>query len=159
MLTLQDMKKKKKNTQAASLYLLLWCVSAVTGNQVAFLAKRIRVQHPPYAVPIIFAEVVTNQGDGYNNTSGYFTAPYSGTYFFIATCGSLFRDVYAGFDLFVEHRRINYVFSHNNDGFDTFATAHGIVHLYVGQRVWVRSSGAGYNTYASFSGLLISADS
>ena len=131
----------------------------MAGNQVAFLAERIRVENPPFGVPIIFAIVVTNQGDGYNNTSGYFTAPYNGTYFFIATSGSRFRNSSTAFDLFVDDSQIDSAFAHNHDGRNSFATLHGIVHLDVGQRAWVRSNGQGYHGYTSFSGFLISADS
>ena len=126
---------------------------------MAFFAKRLHDQNPEYGSPLVFFEVSTNLGDGYNNTSGYFTAPYNGTYFFVVTCGSVDNDDYANYNLYLDDDKINHVFMYNHNGHIYFSTLHGSAHLGVGQTVWVRSNGAGYHSYSSFSGFLISEDS
>ena len=125
---------------------------------MSFHAALLRDNHPAEDTPLIFYDVVTNQGDAYNDTTGYFTAPYNGTYFFTTTVGSEDWDSYSDFHLFVDSTRINRVFVYNNEGLDSFCTMHGISYLGAGQTAWVKSTGYSYNSNSSFSGFFISAD-
>ena len=63
-------------------------LSRTTGlaTEVVFYANLLNDwQNPPIDRTIVFDNVLTNVGDGYNEFSGLFTAPSSGVYFFTWT--------------------------------------------------------------------------
>ena len=134
----------------------LWCVSAAASRRVSFHARGLSSNLIAGGAPLIFPTVINNLGDAYNNSTGNFIAPYSGTYFFIATSGAdkLSGDV--GFYLYVDSTEINYVFANTVEGRESLSTVHGVVQLHVGQKVWLRSWGSRiFHKFSSFSGFLI----
>ena len=137
-------------------------VSAAASPQVSFHVT-LSGNKPSRNTPLLFRDVVTNQENVYNETTGYFTAPYSGTYFFIATSGSFQWRSLARFDLYVDNTQISHAFAHNYVAHIYYnravlSTLHGVVHLNEGQTAWVRSNGDTYHGLSSFSGFLLSLD-
>ena len=137
-------------------------VTDVVNRHVYFHATGLRNYHPPYDTPLVVSDILVNQGNGYNSTTGYFTAPYAGSYFFIATTGTYYgSNTYVQFDLYVDSDvKVDEVRAYTDaDHNDAFASVHGAVHLRKGQRVWVRSHGEEYyGQYTTFTGFLLSAD-
>ena len=152
--TLQGTKHRQQR-QITNLSLLC-CVPA--NRQVSFHATTLSSNDPAIDTPLIFSDVITNQGDAYSNTTGYFTAPYSGTYFFIATSGTFALGTSATFDLYVDSMPLTRMEANNDAGFNALSTLHGVAHLDAGHRAWVRSDGEAYHTFSSFSGFLLSVD-
>ena len=55
-----------------------------TGSKIAFFAYLTHNEkNPSLHFPFVFDHVVTNIGDGYNNNTGAFTSPVSGTFVFM----------------------------------------------------------------------------
>ena len=133
--------------------------SAATRRQVSFHAKWLLHNIPTAGTPLIFTDVVTNQGDAFNKTTGYFTAPYPGTYFFAATSAFLNPSQNAELALYVDNTIIDNLISSDPNSNGDYSTLLGVVHLNIGQRVWIRSDGQQFFfVYSSFSGFLLSHD-
>ena len=135
------------------------CVTDRTRQQVAFHAVYLHSEAPPYGTPVIVNHVMYNHGNAYSGTTGYFTAPFPGVYFFAGTTGSDRSDHAAYHYLYVDNTPLSGVRTYEDHNPPSSATAHAAVHLTTGQRVWIRSYGDTYNSpYTTFSGFLISPD-
>ena len=116
-------------------------------TEVVFYANMLyNWQNPPINRTIVFDRVQTNVGNGYNESTGVFTAPSSGVYFFTWT-------IYSGgngetqFQIFVNDS----IFGHTNSdtkGMDNFNSHSGsmVVHLFANDSVFLKS---GMNCTAS----------
>eukprot|EP00105_Crassostrea_gigas_P040123 XP_019924271.1 PREDICTED: complement C1q-like protein 3 [Crassostrea gigas] len=114
---------------------------------------------------IIYRDVITNLGGGYNPTNGVFTAPVSGTYVFFTTVVS-WDDGNISTDIVLNGNSKVRTFA-DSRGFHTpeqyvYQTGTNLVslHLQVGDRVWVRKySGTGSIAHPTpmhtFSGYLL----
>lgn len=102
--------------------------------------------------------VILNEGKGYNSTSGKFTSPANGTFFFIATTSSYMDDKYAQMDLVVDDTPVAYARVKYGAYYD-MGTCHAVVKLGQGQRAWLRSSGDSFFApqLTTFSGFLVAA--
>lgn len=143
-------------------------VFSVLGNnrRVAFTA--VTAQYIPsvyYRTDMIYPNVITNLGGGYNRATGVFTAPVSGTYIFFTSVVSW------------DNKNISTdIVLNGNSKVRTFADSRGFnvpehyvyqtgtnlvcLQLQVGDRVWVRKySGTGYIVHSTpmhtFSGYLL----
>ncbi len=109
-------------------------------------------------VPIPFEIERLNVGGAMNLTSGTFTAPRKGTYFFS------FSGISGGADLniFLNVNGSGLGMGHTSTPFDTL-TQQSTLHLNAGDKVWVQSAKAGYlhdngNHYTHFTGWLLQED-
>ena len=136
--------------------------AVTTQLQVGFNAHSIQNhRRPARHKPLIFKGVVFNAGNGYNNTDGYFYVPHSGLYYFSVTAGNHYQNKHVRFCLYVDDTKLTRGYSHSS--FWDFNTAHAVVHLNKGQRVWVKSASPDSHSYTelflcSFTGLLVRPD-
>ncbi|KAK7495898.1 hypothetical protein BaRGS_00012888 [Batillaria attramentaria] len=108
---------------------------------------------------VIMERTYTNQGSAYDTHSGTFRAPVSGTYAFFVTIRPYTDTPTLVYITLEGSTRATAYASHNY----LQATAHVVLHLSAGQRVWLRN---GYSVnhdlyggaYSHFSGFLVQAD-
>ena len=111
---------------------------------------------------LVFPNVITNVGNGYNPTDGVFTAPLAGVYvFFVNVQGYYNQHIYVAIVLNGAPKVM--AMSHN-DVMQSYKAGPNMAVLYLqtGDRVWVHHfDGSGYYTYSgicpitTFSGFLI----
>nr|KAG5700137.1 hypothetical protein BaRGS_010444 [Batillaria attramentaria] len=114
---------------------------------------------------VILRDVTINQGNAYNTSTGEFTAPYDGYYFFTATVVGLyystFKRYYSDTHLMVDGSVVNKIPVKSVNYYET-GTCTYAAHLTKGQRVWLRSGIYGFSYFSSletsFSGFLVRAD-
>nr|KAG5693588.1 hypothetical protein BaRGS_011713 [Batillaria attramentaria] len=112
---------------------------------------------------IILTDVIINEGNVYNSSTGEFTAPYDGSYFFTATAVSAMysntTDQFANVDLMVDGDIVTYIWTKSVNYLET-GTCSYTTHLNKGQRVWLQADYHGIfrAPETSFSGFLLSAD-
>jgi hypothetical protein len=110
--------------------------------------------------PLRFNTLWRNTDNCFNTTTGYFTAPVTGNYFFAATTGPYPSNSPARFFLHVFDSQIHsgYAFIGNAEGLQT-STVHGVYHMYAEEKAWVESSGDKYFSGhgSAFTGFLVSA--
>ncbi|KAK3083513.1 hypothetical protein FSP39_024478 [Pinctada imbricata] len=108
--------------------------------------------------PIIFTEVITNEGSAYNASTGEFTAPSTGAYTFFYEFL-----VYPSGLIVLELQKENQTFAHSyaygSDSHFKGASRSAIIDLVKGEKVKVvyfsgngTLHGATYNKYTTFSG-------
>uniref|UniRef100_K1RN94 Complement C1q-like protein 2 n=1 Tax=Magallana gigas TaxID=29159 RepID=K1RN94_MAGGI len=107
---------------------------------------------------LVFPHVVTNNGNGYNPSTGKFTAPTDGTYVFFVTVNT-YGSNYIYLDIVLNGLQKVRTMSHNSANYMT-GTNMAVLQLYTGNSVWVsRSSGQSYYTdsvpITTFSGFLL----
>ena len=136
-------------------------VAATLAQTVSFHARLTDdVFNPPSNSTLVLDTVVTNIGNAYNPTTGLFTAPYNGTYFFIASTEDARVDVgFVVVQLVVGDgsSEVDYVETKDTLAFQA-GSVHGVLQLAVGQHVrvrFVRGAGIVYGRATSFSGFLI----
>jgi len=109
---------------------------------------------------LILTTVALNEGDGYDNVIGVFTAPVGGLYFFAAhVCNYAGRGFY--YEIVKEHGMIAKSLKFNNVQHDCGSVS-VLVHMDKDERVWIKctsgnSSSQLYSSYGktSFLGLLL----
>jgi hypothetical protein len=125
---------------------------------VAFHAKGLQSNSPPYNTPLVFRDVHLNEGGSYNSATGYFTVSVPGLYYFIGTTGPNSANSAVSFYLYVDNTLIDRGHATNPTDLD-MSSVHGVVHLQAGQRVWVSNAGGSYNgAFSAFTGFLLSPD-
>nr|KAG5693589.1 hypothetical protein BaRGS_011714 [Batillaria attramentaria] len=152
---------KVSNKSASEFSLLL--PNPVSGETVVFYAYLPQEKYLHHGDVIILTSVTINQGNAYNSSTGEFTAPYNGTYFFTATASSArysnTTDYYANVYVMVDYFTVTAVWTKSVSWYE-MATCTYPIHLAKGQRVWLQAVDdgdfAGPNT--SFSGFLLHAD-
>ena len=144
-------------------FLQYFSIAAKAKTQVAFQA----CLHTDVTVKtervLVLKDDVINIGDGYDPATGYFTAPVSGVYVFMATSASHMQGKVARLALVHEEDMIAYVCGREHS-----CTCHAAVKVHAGERVWLRTfipEGVGVIAYhycsgwvTSFSGVLVQPD-
>eukprot|EP00916_Digyalum_oweni_P002101 GHVL01003916.1.p1 GENE.GHVL01003916.1~~GHVL01003916.1.p1 ORF type:complete len:410 (+),score=18.93 GHVL01003916.1:115-1344(+) len=104
--------------------------------------------------------VITNEGDAFSGTTGIFTAPRNGTYFFVASAGTVASDKYVHIYLQKDGVSVSRAYTQQYSGYPTMGSVHATLYLTAGQRVWLHSGGSNsyYYSTTSFTGFLIHAD-
>jgi hypothetical protein len=136
-------------------------VTDAAHNQVAFHATATKNPHPSdYGDPIIFDYAFYNLGNSYSPTTGYFTAKFAGTYYFITTTGGLGNNDYAEHALILDdYRALGEAYTYRSGSNWDYVPVHAVVHLNPGQKVWVWGDESKYNGEVSmFSGFLLAHD-
>ncbi|XP_070185777.1 caprin-2-like isoform X1 [Littorina saxatilis] len=130
------------------------------GQHVSFHALGLQnYGHLSQGDTMLVPNVLTNEGNAYNSSTGYFTAPYSGTYLFAANSGSASTNNYAAFELLVDGTRV--VYGQTTDpGPGESTSIQAVVHVAQGLSVWLRAltSVTYFSTATSFSGFLLYSD-
>ncbi|KAK7479036.1 hypothetical protein BaRGS_00029706, partial [Batillaria attramentaria] len=127
-----------------------WCsaslryLDAKKSQLVSFHAKLSVGRTLPTGQVIILDHVITNQGDAYNASSGFFTALYNGTYVLLASTGQCerFSSSYsADLDVMVGDQIVSSIRTAYGSQYGTPKTGscHAVVHLSSGERAWLKS--------------------
>ncbi|KAK7105596.1 uncharacterized protein [Littorina saxatilis] len=149
---LKDREAHRYTSLAESVYNLTDKVN----QSVAFTAWLI-APHSGNSIIVTFDHIVTNVGDGYSPTTGIFTAPVAGLYFFRLTSAPSSMNAYPDATLRKEGVAIC-VAGSAKDVYGEEASCGATVHLDAGQRVWVGSGNYLAGSYTSFAGFLVNVD-
>ncbi|KAL8569980.1 hypothetical protein ACOMHN_056412 [Nucella lapillus] len=102
-----------------------------------------------------------NETRPFNASSGIFTAPVNGTYYFVGTAGTINTNPLAHMNLVKNGQAFGSVYLLQSSRYRTMGSCSAVRHLSVGDEVWLhsQSSRAGYcYWYTTFTGFLINAD-
>nr|QBA18397.1 VIgL family C1q-related protein 1 isoform 3 [Littorina littorea] len=105
--------------------------------------------------------VITNEGDAFSGTTGIFTAPRNGTYFFVASAGTQSSGKSVYMSLQKDGVAVTRAYTRQYSGYTAMGSVQATLFLAAGQRVWLGSATAITHYIAdttSFSGFLIHAD-
>ncbi|XP_070173782.1 complement C1q tumor necrosis factor-related protein 3-like [Littorina saxatilis] len=105
--------------------------------------------------------VITNEGDAFNGTTGTFTAPRNGTYFFAASAGTESNDQWVVMHLQKDGVDVSRAYTGQYSGYHTMGSVQATLYLTAGQRVWLHSDSPSsyyHPSFTSFTGFLIHAD-
>ena len=105
--------------------------------------------------------ITNNEGDAFNGSTGIFTAPVNGTYFFAGSSTSYSNDKYVYMWLYKEGTGVSWAYSRSDADSYSSATCHATMHLTEGERVWLQSTSSSsqyYGSPTSFTGFLINID-
>ncbi|KAL8616887.1 hypothetical protein ACOMHN_041806 [Nucella lapillus] len=135
---------------------------ATANTQVGFTAGLTQAVTTSKEQTLVCDDIMTNVGGGYNEGTGVFTAPVTGTYCFMATTTSPFDadgKKVARLAIVVGGEIKGYVHSKGI----SWSTGHTVVKVTSGQTVWLRSYGDQECTFhggwwTQFSGTLLQAD-
>ena len=131
----------------------------MTSKQVSFQAVYLGDSQPPAGTPLIVTDVSSNQGNAYSSSTGYFTAPFAGTYCFIGSSGSTSLFSGGSFSLNVDNTIIGIAGLTSSRNHVPVSTVHGVVHMNRGQRAWLSSRGLSYDSsFTTFTGFLLHLD-
>nr|KAG5713850.1 hypothetical protein BaRGS_024477 [Batillaria attramentaria] len=112
---------------------------------------------------LIYDVIVTNIGDGYDSSTGQFTAPVSGMYVFLVNCMAA-DSLYQELMIILDGQRVAGCVSHRPATKEwDLGTSFLTVHLNAGQRIWTKNWSPSAKQirggdWQTFSGFLISAD-
>ncbi|KAK7090111.1 uncharacterized protein [Littorina saxatilis] len=105
--------------------------------------------------------VITNEGDAFSGTTGIFTAPRNGTYFFVASAGTDSSGKYVNMFLRKDGVDVSWARTRQYSSYYTMGSVQATLYLTAGQRVWLHSDASDshyFSTTTSFTGFLIHAD-
>nr|QBA18399.1 VIgL family C1q-related protein 1 isoform 1 [Littorina littorea] len=105
--------------------------------------------------------VIANEGNAFNGTTGIFTAPRNGTYFFVASAGTQSSGKSVYMSLQKDGVAVTRAYTRQYSGYTAMGSVQATLFLAAGQRVWLGSATAITHYIAdttSFSGFLIHAD-
>ncbi|KAG9348288.1 hypothetical protein JZ751_002023 [Albula glossodonta] len=114
------------------------------GRTIAFTAKlAICNSYPTHKGPLIFTNVLVNEGDGYSPNNGIFTCPRSGFYHFDVHASTYGR---AQFMLYKNGQNVVSAYHTTlSDRRSQMASIGSVIQLSEGDKVWVELWGCGRN--------------
>nr|XP_022290028.1 complement C1q-like protein 4 [Crassostrea virginica] len=133
-----------------------------SSQKVAFTATVTRGTISKNGQTLVFPNIITNVGGGYNRANGVFTAPRDGVYVFFCriTAATNPSDMYFDFILNGSRKAGSLVYGRNNNPYRTSSNSI-VLQLRHGDRVWVKMTYGGNHYYygvggdQSFSGYLL----
>ena len=120
----------------------MWLIT-LTDTEDRHVSFHARVSGQPYVsrgYPVIPTDVVNNHGNAFDPTTGKFTAPVNGTYFFAATTWSR-SSFHANAEIVVDGIMICRIQSSINY---EIGSCQAVTSLHMGQVVWLRCYGGTY---------------
>ena len=146
------------------MYFIFIIAETYSTPTVLFTAKYLTTNHYSPGDVFVFPNIVSNIGEGYNQSSGYFTAPYTGVYIFTTTiCSQRGKHVFA--ELIAANIKLEAIYTYNGDGNGACVSFSGVAKLSKGERAWVRGGGntaysgalhsGGSYRWPTFSGMLV----
>ena len=108
-----------------------------------------------------FTRDVLNEGQAFDPSIGVFTAPFNGTYYFIGAAGTAEREQHVSMYLTKDGTYLTQALARQNSGYYTMGSCSILLHLTVGEQVWLHSDMRNSNYYykdTTFTGFLIAAD-
>ncbi|XP_049332443.1 collagen alpha-1(X) chain-like [Astyanax mexicanus] len=132
----EDLKKKASTAEG---YLKTLKKEITEKLQVAFSAGLSASVGPLSGLGVVvYTKVLTNTGGAYSPSTGVFTAPTAGIYYFRFTaCGSA-NGQYSGVSLYRNQERLTHLSEYNNDGYPRHFSGGIAIHLSEGDAVTVR---------------------
>ncbi|XP_070184435.1 uncharacterized protein [Littorina saxatilis] len=130
-------------------------------KRVSFLATYLNDSTPSDEDVLIPTTVLNNQGNGYNPATGKFTAPYNGTYCFMASLCAHGSGHDIDVCLMVDGKPELYVYTHISSAKSIDAASlQALVSVPAGQSVWLQANSDNnqFLNCNSFSGFLVSYD-
>ncbi|XP_076120638.1 cerebellin-1-like [Alosa pseudoharengus] len=110
---------------------------------------------------LVFTKIITNVGQAYSSTTGFFTAPVRGVYYFRFTVRDSLDSHYMTIMMYKNGERIIYLAEYDEDRYETYLSSGVTLQLEVGDVVNMRLP-AGYrlydyysDNYSTFSGFLL----
>ncbi|XP_061184816.1 complement C1q tumor necrosis factor-related protein 3-like [Saccostrea echinata] len=166
-LTEYDTCIKKKFTELESKVEMFGHSQNRTTHHISFMASLSRNLNLVRGTLLIFDSVITNKGGAYSSSTGIFTAPVTGSYFFVVTLGLPTPSSSEGGDyiriLFLKNgKRSGYLFI-GTEGLWTRRSENSLMELSKGDKVKLSiiTTGTGFsyiaggNYHSHFSGFLI----
>ena len=135
----------------------MWLIT-LTDTEDRHVSFYARVSGQPYVndgYPVVPTNVVNNQGNAFDPTTGQFTVPVNGTYFFAATTSSR-SSFHANAEIVVDGIMICRIQSSINY---EIGSCQAVTSLHMGQVVWLRCYRGSYyfsGSATSLTGFLIS---
>ena len=108
-----------------------------------------------------FARDVVNDGGAFNPTTGVFTTPFDGTYYFIGIAGTYSSDKLVSMYLVKDGTKLSRALAQQYSSYETMGSCNAVLHLAAGEQVWLESDGSVtyyYSPSTTFTGFLINAD-
>ncbi|XP_041922931.1 uncharacterized protein LOC121687862 isoform X1 [Alosa sapidissima] len=126
-----DMKHVKKDTTAQHTDL------TTMQPKVAFSAGLglVDIQAGITDLNLVFTRIITNVGQAYSDTTGFFTAPVRGVYYFRFTVMDLLNSHWMAIILYRNGERIMFLNEHDTDGHATYLSSGVTLQLEVGDTV------------------------
>nr|KAG5701400.1 hypothetical protein BaRGS_032732 [Batillaria attramentaria] len=137
-LTLLEAEKMALKKKTSMLESELTQYHETRARRVSFHAGCIGDQRVSSFNPVILNYVITNEGGGYNSTTGNFTVPVTGTYALFIAVGTSTANTYSIGHLMVEKDAVCETFSKYTDDPQS-SSCQAVVRLVKGQRVWTPS--------------------
>ncbi|KAK3082823.1 hypothetical protein FSP39_006427, partial [Pinctada imbricata] len=124
----------------------------------AYLKSHTKTERMAQYQPIVFTEVMTNEGGAYDANTGEFTAPRTGAYAFFWEF-LVFPKGTVVLELQKQHKTYAHSYAHGSDSEFEFASKSVIINLLKGETVRIvyfmgkgKLHGEAYNKYTTFSG-------
>ena len=120
-------------------------------NSVSYLIGRLQA----------FTRDVVNDGGAFNPSTGVFTTPFDGTYYFIGIAGIYSSDKLVSMYLVKDGTKLSRALAQQYSSYETMGSCNAVLHLAAGEQVWLESDGSVtyyYSPSTTFTGFLINAD-
>ena len=126
-------------------------------RHVSFHARDLADASPPPDSSLVVKDVISNQGNAYDNGTGVFTAPYNGTYFLIGATGS--QGTQCTLHLMVENKAVSSSYQREAWSGSGMLSVNAVLHMVEGERACLKSGGGAFLAGATtFGGFLVHAD-
>ncbi|XP_063056402.1 collagen alpha-1(X) chain-like [Engraulis encrasicolus] len=109
---------------------------------------------------LVFSKVITNVGQAYSSTSGFFTAPVKGVYYFRFTVMDNLTSRWMAIRLYKNGQQVMYVSQHSGSGNNNYLSSGVTLQLEMSDEVNLRIAAnyylySNFNHHSTFSGFLL----